>query len=49
MGTVASVAGKPHMAVPFTMIVVFPMFLFAGLLVNFNNCPDYLLWLQVPH
>ena len=32
--------------VPLSMLVLFPMFLFAGLLVNFNNCPDYLLWLQ---
>ena len=46
MGTLASVLGKPQMAIPLTIMVVFPMFLFAGLLVNFNNCPDYLLWLQ---
>lgn len=32
--------------VPLAMLVLFPMFLFAGLLVNFNNCPPYLLWLQ---
>lgn len=30
MGTIASVAGKPEMAVPFTTIILFPMFLFAG-------------------
>ncbi len=29
-----------------SQVIVFPMFLFAGLLVNFNNWPDYLLWLQ---
>lgn len=46
MGTIATVAGKPEMAVPFVMLLLFPMFLFAGLLVNFNNCPNYLLWLQ---
>ena len=46
MGTCTSILGKPDLAVPITMIFLFPMFLFAGLLVNFNNCPSYLLWLQ---
>lgn len=46
MGTFAYIMKKPQLAIPFTMVIVFPMFLFAGLLVNFNNCPSYLLWLQ---
>jgi ABC-type multidrug transport system ATPase subunit len=40
-GTVTYVIGRPNLAVPVVMLFLFPMFLFGGLLINFNNCPDY--------
>jgi len=46
VGTVAFAIGKPEFSLPLVLLVMFPMFIFAGLLVNFNDCPDYLLWLQ---
>ena len=33
-----------QMALPATMIVVFPMFLFSGLILNFDDTPVYLIW-----
>ena len=33
-----------QMALPATMIVVFPMFLFSGLMLNFDDTPVYLIW-----
>ena len=33
-------------SLPLIMLFLFPMFLFSGLLLNFQNTPDYLLWLQ---
>ena len=46
IGTIAHVKGKPQMAVPLSLLMLFPMFLFSGLLINYNNCPSYLLWME---
>jgi len=37
---------KPELAVPLCMLLLFPKFLFSGLLINFNDVPDYLIWLE---
>ena len=46
MGTLAFVLGKPELSVALCMLFLFPMFLFSGLLINFNDVPDGLVWLQ---
>ena len=46
MGSVVTSLGKPHLAMPLTISTLLPMFLFSGLLANFNTIPDHMLWLQ---